>query len=142
MNYKEYQDAYFVEPRPEPRYAFSGFGGITLYFEEYDAAVSYYQKILGPPTYVEGEGTKGWPIGNQWLTLLQGNAGSPHNVEVIVQMQTPDEAERLHQAFIAAGGSGPAPSDELMYEPIRYCSVQDPFGTDWLFMYPLYRTRS
>jgi type I restriction enzyme R subunit len=33
-----------------------------------------------------------------------------------------EEAERLQQALVDAAGEGAAPSDELMYEPIRFCS--------------------
>jgi hypothetical protein len=44
-------------------------------------------------------------------------------------MKTPQEAERLQSAFLEAGGNGASPSDQLMYDPVRYCPVQDPFGT-------------
>jgi hypothetical protein len=54
-------------------------------------------------------------------------------------MKTPAEAERLQAAFIKAGGSGEPPSDELMYEPIRFCAVQDPFGTSILVVSDLLR---
>jgi hypothetical protein len=137
MNYKEYRNAYFTDPMPEPRYRFSGSFGVTLYFEEFDSAVGYYRQVLGPPAYVEGEGTRGWPIGSGWLTLLRGKSGSPRNVEVTLQLETPEEAERLQRAFIEAGGEGPAPSDQLMYEPIRSCPVRDPFGTEVLIISPL-----
>jgi hypothetical protein len=137
MNYKEYRNAYFAHPRPEPRYRFSGSFGVTLFFEAFDAAVGYYRQVLGPPAYVQGEGTRGWPIGSGWLTLLRGKSGSPRNVEVTLQLDTPEEAERLQRAFIEAGGEGPAPSDELMYEPIRSCPVRDPFGTEILIISPL-----
>jgi hypothetical protein len=137
MNYKEYYHAYFVDPRPEPRYRFSGSFGVTLYFEEFDAAVSYYRQVLGPPAYIEGEGTRGWSIGSGWLTLLRGKSGNPRNVEVTLQVETPEEAERLQRAFIEAGGEGPAPSDELMYDPIRFCPARDPFGTEMLIISPL-----
>jgi hypothetical protein len=137
MNYQEYQAAYFTEPRPEPRYRFSGSFGVTLYFEEFDSAVGYYRQVLGPPAYVEGEGTRGWAIGSGWLTLLRGESGNPRNVEVTLQVETPEEAERLQRAFIEAGGEGPTPSDQLMYEPIRSCPVRDPFGTEILIISPL-----
>jgi len=137
MNYEEYRNAYFTDPMPEPRYRFSGSFGVTLYFEEFDSAVGYYQQVLGPPAYVEGEGTRGWPIRSGWLTLLRGKSGSPRNVEVTLQLETPEAAERLQRAFIEAGGEGPAPSDQLMYEPIRSCPVRDPFGTEVLIISPL-----
>ena len=137
MNYEEYRRSYFIEPVPAPRYRFSGYFGVTLYFEAFDSAVAYYRQVLGLPAYVEGEGTRGWPIGSGWLTLLRGTSGNPRNVEVAFQMETPAEAERLQQAFIEAGGTGPAPSDALMYEPISSCPVRDPFGTELMIISPL-----
>jgi hypothetical protein len=137
MNYQEYRAAYFADPAPEPRYRFGGSFGVTLFFEEFDSAVGYYRQVLGPPAYVEGKGTKGWAIGSGWLTLLRGRSGNPRNVEVTLQMKTPEEAERLQRAFIEAGGEGPAPSDQLMYESIRSCPVRDPFGTEFLIISPL-----
>jgi len=137
MDYEAYRKAYFADPMPESRYRFSGSFGVTLYFEAFDAAVGYYRQVLGPPAYVEGEGTRGWAIGAGWLTLLQGKSGGPRNVEVTFRLETPAEAERLQRAFIEAGGAGPAPSDQLMYEPIRACPVRDPFGTEMMIISPL-----
>jgi hypothetical protein len=137
MNYDEYRNAYFTDPMPNPRYRFNGTFGVTLYFEKFDVAVAFYQQVLGPPAYVEGKGTRGWQIGNGWLTLLEGKSGNPRNVEITLHMETPKDAEKLHQAFIEAGGKGSAPSDELMYEPIRSCPVRDPFGTEILIISPL-----
>jgi hypothetical protein len=51
-------------------------------------------------------------------------------------MNSPAEAEKLHQAFLTAGGEGDAPSDELMYTSLRFCPVQDPFGTNILIVAP------
>lgn len=132
MDYDAYRLKYFVDPPPEEKFKFVGIHGATLFFEDYQAAIQYYQAVLGPPAYVEGGGTRGWRVGNTWLTLLQGEAGSPENVEVHIITQDPLEAERLQRSFIEAGGTGPTPSDELMYEPIRYCPVNDPFGTSLL----------
>jgi hypothetical protein len=137
MNYDEYKAAYFAKPAPNPRYTFSGSFGVTLYFEDYQTAVDYYTQVLGPPAYAEGDGTRGWAIGSGWLTLLRGKSGNPQNIEVTFQMNDPQEAERLQRAFITAGGQGPAPSDELMYEPIRFCPVTDPFGVDILIISPI-----
>jgi hypothetical protein len=47
----------------------------------------------------------------------------------MLMMESPQEADRLQQAFIGAGGEGPEPQDALMYEPVRVCPVRDPFGT-------------
>jgi hypothetical protein len=137
MDYDTYQKEYFTDPAPEPLYMFSNTFNITLYFEDYDPAIAYYQEVLGPPAYREGKGTNGWQIGSGWLTLLKGSSGNPKNVEVTFQVDTPEEAEKLHQKFIKAGGKGSLPSDQLMYVPIRYCSLQDPFGTDILVISPI-----
>jgi hypothetical protein len=139
MDYNTYKKQFFTNPPPEPRYNFQGTVGCTLFFEDYLTAITYYEKVLGPPAYAEGEGTRGWRIGGSWLTLLHGHAGNPTNVEVTFVMATPADAEALHRAFIGAGGQGPAPSDELMYEPIRYCSVTDPFDLGLLIISPLER---
>ena len=139
MDYESYREKYFTKPAPEQRYEFEGLYGTTLFFEEFESAVSYYSKVLGQPAYVEGEGTRGWRLGNTWLTLLMGKNGNPRNMEMNIIMQTPDVADRLQAEFIAAGGQGEAPSDELMYEPVRFCSVQDPFGTNILIISPLNR---
>jgi len=137
MDFEEYRKAFYSDPPPEPRYQISGISGVALFIEDFDAAVEYYQQVLGPAAYVEGKSTRGWRVGSDWLTLLQGKAGAPQNMEVILSMETPEQAERLQHAFIEAGGEGPPPSDQLMYEPIRYCPVCDPFGTDLLIISPL-----
>ena len=53
MDYEAYPKAYFVTPQPPPRFEYVGFNGISLYFSEYDAAVGYYERVLGPPVYSE-----------------------------------------------------------------------------------------
>ena len=132
MDYDEYRDSFVAEPPPEPRFRFKSAGGPVLFFSEIEAALAFYTEVLGEPGYAEGTGTRGWAIGSSFLTLLRGGDGAPRNTEIGFLMETPDEAERLHAAFIGAGGSGEAPTDQLMYEPIRYCPVTDPFGTDLL----------
>lgn len=134
MDYETYRKQFVVDPPPSPRFAYEAINGVALFFADYEAAVAYYEAVLGPPGYVEGRYTRGWRIGPSWLTLLKGEAGGPQNVEVILEMATPAAAESLQKAFIEAGGTGPAPSDQLMYNPIRYCPVRDPFGTDLLII--------
>jgi len=132
MDFESYRRKYFVEPAPEELFDFTGQLGVTLYFQDYEQAVDFYQRALGPPAYIEGKSTKGWRIGKAWLTLLRGRQGNPENVEIQIVMKTPEEAERLQKAFIEAGGTGPTPSDQLMYQPIWSCPVKDPFGTELL----------
>ena len=137
MDFETYKQEFYVDPQPEARFKFSGTFSVALFFENYAAVIAYYEKVLGPPNYSEGAGTRGWRIGAGWLTLFQGKSGNPQNVEVTFVMETPEQAEALHRAFIEAGGEGLPPSDELMYEPIRFCSVTDPFGTALLIISPL-----
>ncbi len=137
MEYEQYAATFFVQPAPEPRFEFTGSFGTTLFYEDYEAAVAFFTAVLGPPAYVEDTGTRGWPIGGGWLTLLHGQTGNPQNVEITFTMATPAEAEKLHAAFIAAGGQGEPPSDQLMYAPIRYCAVTSPQGTPLLVISPL-----
>jgi hypothetical protein len=137
MDFNEYRQSYFVDPPPEPRFRFKGTFGTTLYFERYKEATAFYEQVLGPPGYVEGEDTRGWQIGNGWLTLLHGKRGDPQNVEITFEFETPEEAEALQRAFISAGAKGPAPSDQLMYRPIRSCPVIDPFGVEFMIIAPL-----
>ena len=125
------QGSFHGSPPVQP-FPFTDSFGVTLYFEDFDAAVAHHAELLGPPGYVEGEGTRGWAIGSGWLTLLRGRAGNPRNLELTFEVEGVKEAERLQNAFITKGGKGLDPSDELMYWPIRSCSVTDPFGTDIL----------
>lgn len=129
MDFESYRRNYFVNPQPEPRFEFLGLHGVTLFFSDFKAALEYYTRVLGPPAYVEGAATRGWQLGNTWLTLLEWEKGSPRNVELNIVMITSRDAERLQTAFIEAGGKGEPPSDQLMYEPVRFCPVVDPFGT-------------
>ena len=108
-----------------------------LYFADFEAAVAYYSEVLGVPGFTEGSGTCGWVIGSSYLTLLRGGDGAPTNTEIGLIMETPAEADRLQAAFIAAGGKGVSPSDQEMYESVRFCPVTDPFGTDLLIYAPL-----
>jgi hypothetical protein len=137
MDYESHRQKYFTKPAPDPRFDFRGLYGTTLYFSDFEAAVAYYTQVLGPAVYVEGQGTRGWRLGNTWLTLLKGKSGNPKNMELNIIMQTPQEADRIHAVFIDAGGVGEAPSDQLMYEPVRFCPVQDPFGTKILIICPI-----
>lgn len=132
MDYKAYQEKYFVNPAPEPRFQVKGIFGATLFFHDFERAAGYYKQVLGPPAYIEGENTLGWRIGSTWLTLLRAQAANPSNVEINIVTETPQEAERLQGAFIAAGGTGQEPIDNLMYEPLHMCPVRDPFGTEIL----------
>ena len=132
MDYEGYRRAYFADPAPEARFGIASTGGAVIFIEDYGAAVAYYRAVLGEPAYMEGENTHGWLLGDSWLTVFPSQDCGPRNAEIQILMESPEEAERLQAAFIAAGGSGREPSDQLMYEPIRSCPVTDPFGTEIL----------
>lgn len=137
MDYQTYRKKYFDNPAPEPRFRFSRASGTTLYYQDYEEALAFFEEVLGPPAYIEGESTHGWRIGSTWLTLLRGKKGNPRNVEAPFFMETPEEVDRLYEAFLAAGAKGEAPSDELMYEPVRMCVLTDPLGVSLLVACPL-----
>jgi catechol 2,3-dioxygenase-like lactoylglutathione lyase family enzyme len=134
MDFEEYKRRYYANPQPAPRFPFKGIAGIALYIADYAAAIRFYTDVLGPPAYVEGENTHGWRIGDAWLTVFPAKAGAPANVDFTVMMESPAAAEALHAAFLAAGATGAPPSDQLIYEPLRYCPVTDPFGTQILIV--------
>lgn len=142
MDFDAYRKAYFVYPAPEQRYQFQSSFGATLYFEDYQAAIAFYAKVLGPPGYVEGASTRGWPVGNGWLTLLQGRQGNPQNVEITLELGRVHEAEALQKEFIAAGAKGQEPSDQFMYRPVRCCSIVDPFGMSIMIIAPIMADRA
>jgi hypothetical protein len=137
MDFDSYYQAYYIQPQPHPRFKYTGNFGITLFYEAFDQAEAFYEAVLGPAGYQEGDHTRGWKIGMGWLTLLKGNKGNPTNVELAFELETPEEAETMQRDFIQAGGSGPAPSDQLMYIPVRSCPVTDPFGVDIMIFAPL-----
>lgn len=137
MDYKTYRRSYFVDPPPAPRFQFARLGGVSLYVHKYERALAFYEAVLGPPAYVEGAGTRGWPIGGGWLTLFPAQTGGPTNMDVTIEVARPAEVARLYEAFIAAGATGDAPSDQLMYAPVRYASVKDPFGAMIVITSPL-----
>ena len=97
MNYEEYKKANFVDPQPEPKFEFDGLFGFALFVEDYQSAVAYYTEVLGPPAYVEGEFTKGWRIGESWLTLFPSKSGAPRNADFQIMMKTPEDAEKLQK---------------------------------------------
>lgn len=130
MDFETYQKANFVNPQPEPRFKYTGNFGMTLYYQDYEAAVAFYEQVLGQAGYQEGSSTLGWRIGTGWLTLLRGKNGNPQNVEISFEMGSAEEAEALQQAFIQAGAQGSPPEDTFMYSPVRVCPVTDPFGVD------------
>jgi uncharacterized glyoxalase superfamily protein PhnB len=137
MNFDEYKRTYFVEPPPKQRFQFRSSFGTAVYYEDFEEAIAFYEKVLGPPVYVEGDGTRGWPVGSGWLTILKGSQGNPQNVEITLEVESAVQAEALQADFVRAGARGETPSDQLMYRPIRSCPVVDPFGLHIMVIAPL-----
>lgn len=132
MDFDTSRKMYFSDPLPETRFNFKDLYGTTLYYEDLHEAAAFFEKVIGPPACIEDRGTRGWQAGKGWLTLLHGKRGNPTNVEVTFELETVEESEKLHRAFIQAGAKGETPSDQLMYRLVRYCPVTDPFGVDIL----------
>lgn len=128
MDHKEYRSKFFTDPAPEPRFNFQGIRGAAVYYQEYQAALAYFEQVFGLPGYVEGEFTHGWLLGDTWLTVFPAKNGAPANVEVLLYLARPEEVDRLQATMIAAGGEGQPPVDTLMYAPVRIGMVTDPFG--------------
>ena len=137
MDYEAYRRAFIPDPQPEPRFAFAaGAMAMALYYEDLAAAVDYFSAVLGPPNYKEEMRAISWFVGSGGLTLLPGKNGNPTNVELGFVTKTVAEAERLHRAFIDAGGKGEDPIDTLMFVPVRFCAVTDPFGVQIIITCP------
>jgi hypothetical protein len=129
LKYEEYKRNYIRNPE-EQEFGFESLNSVTLFYEDFHAAINYYTDVLGKPNYQEGEFTFGWRIGTGWLTILKGKSGNPSNVEIAFIMKSYEEANLLQQAFIEAGGTGQEPVDTLMYDPVHICPVTDPFGVE------------
>jgi len=136
MDFDEYRRNYFAHPAPTPPFEVAGLRGVTLYVREFERAVAFYEKVLGPAAYVEGGNTRGWRLGDGWLTLLRDRLADSRYVEVTLRTPTSAEADRLREAFMAAGGNATEPTDTIHYEPVRLSHVTDPFGTRWLIVAP------
>jgi PAS domain-containing protein len=134
MDYQEYRAKY--HKNTTPRYNFDRGFSAALYTAEYAKAVDFYSVALGEPQYVEGENTRGWRIGDSWLTLFplealdgyDGQRAALNPVELQFHLEGEAELRRLRSALLAAGAQGPEPSEELMYVPLLFAPVRDPFG--------------
>lgn len=112
-----------------------GLGYVSVYVADVPAAVAYYTRVFGPQAAEDArKAFVGWRMGTTWLTVFPSRAGTdpagnPRNAEFAVQVATPAEVDRLHTMLIEAGArTVMAPADTVMYESMRYCCVDDPFG--------------
>jgi hypothetical protein len=128
MDFEEYRRNYYTDPAPEPLFRFEGIRGAAVFYQEYAAALAFFEQVFGPPAYIEGEFTHGWRLGDTWLTIFPAKHGAPANTEVLIYLQSPEEVDRLYAAMTAAGATGEAPVDTLMYIRVHIALVRDPFG--------------
>lgn len=118
----------------------SDFGIVTLkyvsiYAKDLTQAIDFYSRVFGEPKVRDEKGSiTGWPLGDTWLTLFPAKGGTdpernPCNVEFAIKVSTDEQVDKLFEAFIAAGAkSAWKPEDTEMYEPMRFASIDDPFG--------------
>ncbi len=107
----------------------------TIYVKDFGAAVAFYSTVFGKPEYSEDDGRiLGWPMGQTYLTLMTSDQGperdkNPRNAEFAIQVAQPEEVDRLHQTLVEAGATDFWDArDTVMYVPMRYAVVDDPFG--------------
>ena len=108
---------------------------VSLYYKDFHKAIAFYEKVFGPPDQVdEGGEIYSWQMGSTWLTLFPSKKGThkgsnPRNTEFAIQVSAPQEVDFLFQALIEAGArKGWDTEDTAMFEEMRFCYVDDPFG--------------
>ena len=119
----------------EQRFNIVDLNYVSLYYEDFHKAIAFYEKVFGPPDQVDQGGEiYSWQMGLTWLTLFPSKKGThkrsnPRNTEFAIQVSAPQEVDILFQALIEAGAKkGWDPEDTTMYEEMRFCYVDDPFG--------------
>jgi len=107
----------------------------TIYVKDFEAAVAFYSSVFGKPEYSEDKGRiLGWPMGATYLTIMTADQGidkdrNPCNSEFAIQVARPEEVDLLHRALVEAGATDFWDArDTVMYQPMRYAVVDDPFG--------------
>ena len=128
-------------PRP---YHIIDLNYISLYIKDFQQAIAFYTQVFGKPEPIdEKERTYGWKMGATWLTVFDANIaglqdGNPANTEFAVQVSALEEVDALYQALVDAGAKPyMPPEDSRMYQPMRFCCVDDPFGVRIDVYYPL-----
>lgn len=124
---------------PVDRARAKGMAYVSIYPQDYQAAVAFYRDVLGEPdqteaTHPEDGVLSAWRIGGTYLTIFP-HEGAPRpghpaaNVEFAIMLDAPEAVDAWHAAFLAAGATEvTAPVDTRMYEPMRFACVDDPFG--------------
>ena len=124
-----------AQPVPRP-FHIVDLNYVSLYVRDFEAAARFYRRVFGEPGDREDGGRQlGWRMGATWLTLFPGGVSgqpdaNPRNAEFAVQVAAPEEVDALHAALLAAGATTmTVPCDTVMYQPMRFACVDDPFGT-------------
>lgn len=106
----------------------------SFYIKDYDTAVAFYSRVFGPPQS-DAPRIKGWKLGDTWLTLFPSEDmghdpdGNPRNAEFAIQVAAPAQVDVLYNALLDAGAKTcMEPKDTEMYDPMRFCCVDDPVG--------------
>ncbi len=114
----------------------------SFYLKDFEAAVAFYQGVFGPPA-TDDASIKGWKFGDTWLTLFPSKHGphpdsNPRGAEFAIQVSSKAEVDGLYERLLQAGAQEcMPPKDTHMYEPMRFCCVDDPFGVRIDIYYPL-----
>lgn len=126
-----------------PKYQATGLGFPSFYLKDFAEAVAFYTKIFGPTPDPESR-IQGWKLGDTWLTFFPAEDmgrdpnANPRNAEFAIRVAAPEQVDALYDAFIAAGATScMAPQDTRMYDKMRYCAVDDPFGIRVDVYFPL-----
>jgi uncharacterized glyoxalase superfamily protein PhnB len=106
----------------------------SFYLKDFDKAVAFYTKIFGLSHNPEPR-IQGWKLGDTWLTLFPAEDlghdpdANPRNAEFAIQVAMPEQVDVLYHAFLDAGAKSlMPPEDTEMYDKMRFCAVDDPFG--------------
>lgn len=118
----------------KPNYNIATLNYVSLYYHDHKEAVAFYTAVFGEPDSVHEEVIIGWKLGDTWLTLFPDTESShpgsnPRNTEFAIQVASPEDVDRLHAAFVAAGAAVVhTPEHTKMYEQMRFSVIKDPFG--------------
>ena len=106
----------------------------SFYVHNYDKAIAFYTQVFGRPQ-TDIPNIKGWKLGDTWLTLFPAKGmapdpgANPRNAEFAIQVAEPSQVDVLHEALLKAGAERcMEPKDTAMYDPMRFCCVDDPVG--------------
>ena len=108
---------------------------MSIYVKDYEKAVDYYTRVFGPAQEItDKEDHHGWRMGRTWLTVFPARGArekerNPCNTEFAIQVARASEVDVLFDLLISEGAlSCMAPEDTEMYDKMRFCCVDDPFG--------------